>query len=173
MKQLCHIFIFVAAALALAACEGTKKQLGLTRNAPDEFAVVKRAPLEMPPGLTLPPPQPGAPRPQEIEPAKQAQSTIFGEKTPTSATAPAKSEAALLLQAGADDADPGIRTVVNRETENLKPYEKPVAERLLGIGSKQKPPATVVDAAAEAERIKRNLEEGRPVTEGETPSIRE
>jgi len=33
------------ALLGLAGCEGTKKQLGLTRSAPDEFSVVKRAPL--------------------------------------------------------------------------------------------------------------------------------
>ena len=39
----------LAAALTLSACAGAKEELGLTRSAPDEFAVVKRAPLEMPP----------------------------------------------------------------------------------------------------------------------------
>ena len=46
--------------LALSGCSDAKEQLGLTRSAPDEFAVVKRAPLAMPPDYTLRPPRPGA-----------------------------------------------------------------------------------------------------------------
>ena len=35
--------------LALSACEGVKKQLGFTKQSPDEFKVVSRAPLTLPP----------------------------------------------------------------------------------------------------------------------------
>ena len=35
--------------LLLGACSGVKEELGLTRNSPDEFTVVKRAPLTLPP----------------------------------------------------------------------------------------------------------------------------
>jgi hypothetical protein len=37
--------------------------LGMSKRAPDEFAVVKRAPLIVPPDFELRPPDPGAPRP--------------------------------------------------------------------------------------------------------------
>lgn len=159
--------------LALSACEGTKKELGLTRTAPDEFAVVKRAPLEMPPDYTLRPPQPGAPRPQEAEPGKQAQSVMFGSELSTSQDAPDEGEAVLLQQAGAGVAQPGIRDQVDRETAVLEPKDKPVAEKLMGwsTGGNDTPPATVVDAEAEADRLRKNIEEGKPVTEGETPTI--
>ncbi|MCS6932445.1 MAG: DUF3035 domain-containing protein, partial [Acetobacteraceae bacterium] len=55
--------VLVAALLPLlAACgQDTARTLGFTRDAPDEFAVVTRPPLSMPPVLgQLPEPRPGA-----------------------------------------------------------------------------------------------------------------
>ncbi|MCB9989832.1 MAG: DUF3035 domain-containing protein [Rhodospirillales bacterium] len=174
MKHLGTFAMICAVLLTLTGCEGTKEQLGLTRKVPDEFAVLKRAPLEMPPDYSLRPPEPGAPRPQEAEPEKQAEAVIFGGEKSSSVTADS-AEAALLQQAGADAARPDIRRVVDQETAKIAPKEVPVAEKLLGIGSGKgdEPAASVVDAKAEAERLKKNAEEGKPVTEGETPSIEE
>lgn len=175
MRKPSAIILTVCAVLSLSACEGAKKQLGLQRQTPDEFSVVKRAPLEMPPDFTLRPPQPGASRPQEQKPHDEARTVVFGsEEGATQATAPAAAtdaETILLQQAGADKAEPDIRQIVDKETAELKPKEEPVAKKLLGIGKDDPAPATVVDAKAEAERLKKNREEGKPATEGETPSI--
>ena len=55
-------------ASGLAACgQKTREAIGLDRPPPDEFAVLTRAPLAIPPGFGLRPPQPGMPRPQERE----------------------------------------------------------------------------------------------------------
>ncbi len=172
-KKILLLSALIAPVLCLSACgEHTKKELGLIRTAPDEFAVLKRAPLEMPPDYTLPPPQPGAPRPQEAAPEKEAEKVVFGGEALTNKRTPDSAEAALLRQAGADNVDPAIRQTVDKETGVLAPRQKPVAEKLLGIVVKNdKPVASVVDAKAEAERLKKNAEEGKPVTEGETPSI--
>ncbi len=164
----------LAALLALSACEGAKKELGLTRTAPDEFAVIKRAPLEMPPDYGLRPPQPGAPRPQESEPEIDAQNAVFGgEQQQTQSRELDEGETVLLQQAGAISAQPGIRGQVDRETAIMAPREKPVAERLIGwsTGGNDEPAATVVDPEAEADRLRKNAEEGKPATEGETPTI--
>ncbi|MCB9988391.1 MAG: DUF3035 domain-containing protein [Rhodospirillales bacterium] len=162
--------------LALSACSKAKEELGLTRQSPDEFAVVKRAPLEMPPDYALRPPQPGAPRPQETATDEQAREVVFGGTQKTAPQATAKGEDLLLQKAGADIADPNIRTIVNRETAALEPKDKPVAKRLFGwtLGNQDEaPPAEVVDAPAEAERLKTNAEKGKPVTEGATPTVEE
>jgi hypothetical protein len=165
----------IPAALSLSACESTKEQLGLNRQSPDEFAVIKRAPLEMPPSYTLRPPTPGAARPQEQKSQEQARTVVFGSGEEQRAAAPAGAESAILQKAGTDIAQPDIRTTVDRETALLEPKEKPVAQKLLGItlGDDGEKPASIVDAQGEAERLKRNREEGKPVTEGETPSIEE
>lgn len=167
------LYVILGACAALTACEGVKEQVGLTRKSPDEFAVVKRAPLEMPPTYGLRPPNPGQPRPQEKTTAEAAKQTVFGT-TSEASEGPARTdgESLLLYHAGADNTQPGIRAQLDREAEKLKDYNKPVAQKLLGIGgSKDEPSATVVNAEQEAERLRKNQEEGKPVTEGETPSI--
>lgn len=156
--------------LAIGACDGAKEQLGLEKKAPDEFQVVKRAPLELPPAYTLRPPAPGAPRPQEQETVEQARQTVFGEKAQAVQTAPTTSEGALLQQAGASQIDPGIRNRVDQESAELVNEEQPVIDKLLNIGSDAEPHSTVVDAEKEAERLRENQVQGKPVTSGETPS---
>ncbi len=170
-------FLCALAALALAGCSNAKEQLGLTRKSPDEFAVIKRAPLAMPPDYALRPPAPGAARPQEEAVETQAREVVFGQQgqpAPASRT-PTSTESAVLQQAGAQAADPSIRSVVDKEAGETTSSKKPVAERLLGwtTGKNGEPGATVVDAAAENERLKKNAQEGKPVTEGETPSKEE
>ncbi len=158
-----------AAVLVLSGCNTAKEQLGLEKESPDEFQVVKRAPLELPPTYSLRPPTPGAPRPQEQAVIEEARETVFGEQG-TVAKDVSSSESALLQQAGATRVDPNIRARVDKESAELKP-EQPVVKKLLNIGKDQEPGATVVDADKELERIQANKAEGKPVTEGETPSI--
>ncbi len=166
------------ACLSLAACENAKESLGLDREAPDEFAIVKRAPLEMPPGYDLRPPQPGAPRPQEATPEQQARQTVFGAQPSAAAagtpspSAASTGEAILLQKTGAVNVDPSIRRTLDQETKQLQAEQKPTVDRILSVtGKAYNPPAQVVDAPAEAQRIKQNQTEGKPVTEGETPTV--
>lgn len=166
---------FFALSFMLTAC-GTdvQEELGLKRKPPDEFAVVKRAPLAMPPDYSLRPPRPGAPRPQEQTTSEQAKQTVFRSEQQNKTLTRTDGESVLLHHAGSSAADPNIRAKVDSETAKLHDRNKPVAEKLLGIGGdRDKPSATVVDAEAEAERLKKNAEEGKPVTEGQTPSIEE
>lgn len=174
-----HLFLTVFAisvALTLGACSQAKEQLGLNKETPDEFAVVKRAPLSMPPNFNLRPPEPGAPRPQEQETALEARQTIFGrEQNAPSAQGDenlSAGENILLERTGAYNRDPEIRTAVDRETATLKNDMQPVVERLLGLGKNpDDAPAQVVNPQKEAERIRQNLEEGNPLDTGATPSI--
>ena len=156
---------------ALNACSSAKDTLGLTRKAPDEFAVVKRAPLAMPPSFDLPPPRPGAARPQEQATNVQAREAVFGEQTDENISS-GDGESLLLQEIGADQADPNIRRTLDAELEDYENSNLPPVKKLLGLMS-DKSPATVVNAKAEAERIQKNLSEGKPVTEGETPYIEE
>ena len=169
-----RIILSVFCVLGLTACSSAKDQLGLNKQVPDEFKVVKRAPLDLPPDYSLRPPRPGAPRPQEATTAKAAAQTVFGEAAVSEAAAPTSGEAALLGRAGAVEADPNIRRQVDEETEGLFDRNKPVAEKLFGFGgNKDTASASVVDAKAEAKRLESNASAGKPVTSGDTPSIEE
>jgi hypothetical protein len=66
----------MSATLMLPGCTDFRRALGMDRGGPDEFAVESRAPLTLPPEYDLRPPQPGAPRPQEITAADKARKVI-------------------------------------------------------------------------------------------------
>jgi Protein of unknown function (DUF3035) len=160
---------------ALAACSGLSDALGLNKKSPDEFTVVKRAPLVLPPNYNLRPPAPGTPRPQELEPTRAAQAAVLA----TAGSTPSKAddgdhsagESALIHLAGAENADPNIRREIERETTALVEADQSFTDRLLFW--REKPPAgEIVDAKAEASRIRENQATGKSVVEGATPIIR-
>jgi hypothetical protein len=165
-----HLTLLLGAsfALVLSGCSSAKESLGLTRSTPDEFMVVKHAPLAMPPDYNLRPPAPGTPRPQEQSTDQMARTAIFGGEpaNESSATAPDSAETALLQQAGTAQANPNIRNVVDQETTDLEKNDKTVAGKLLGIGS-DGDKAKVINAREEAERLQ-NYQ-----TPGETPAAEE
>lgn len=167
--------------LFLAGCSanGVREQLGLTRESPDEFAVVRRAPLEIPPELlatekNLPKPELGMARPQEDAPDVVARQTLLGLETTTTQDQISAADQAFLQKTGTQHNEDNIRARIDQETEKLHDRNKPVAERLLGIGgSKYTPSASVVNATEESKRLRENIADGKSITEGETPSIEE
>ena len=48
-----HILLAILAVFTLSACEGAREAIGIGKQSPDEFAVVTRAPLSMPPDFGL------------------------------------------------------------------------------------------------------------------------
>ncbi len=158
---------------ALTGCGGSelRRNLGIDRAGPDAFAVVARAPLEIPPEFGLRPPQPGATRPNETNASDRAREALLGPggKAGGLSDRPA-AEAALLAQAGAVGADPKIRDQVNRESTQLADADRTFVDRLI-FWQRPPLPGTVVNAEQEAQRLRDNAALGRPVTEGETPII--
>ncbi|WP_262691939.1 DUF3035 domain-containing protein [Kordiimonas aestuarii] len=92
------IALVLVAGLALAAC-GSKK------NSPNEFDVVSRAPLVVPPEADLTPPRPGEPNAQEIDPGRQAFEALFPGKEFKRSKPKSKGEAELLSRLGRSEPD--------------------------------------------------------------------
>lgn len=162
----------VLAALALSGCDQARKAFGIAKQSPDEFAVVSRAPLSLPPDFDLRPPRPGAKRPQETAPPDAARGALAASATGRSGTAPAGSpaEKALLARAGAENPDPGIRARLDREASVLASGDEGFVDRLIFWRGGDEP-GDVVDPAAEARRLEENAALGKPPTSGRTPRI--
>jgi hypothetical protein len=154
-------------AIALAGCSSAqKKTFGLEANPPDAFDVGTQAPLSLPPELgQLPPPNPGEPRPQQVD-AAQAGANVFD---PSNAITPAPSTASPGAQALLDQAGPpppaSIRAQVN---QNALIASKPPGFVSQLVGGGPTPPPTV-NASAEQRRLQENEALGQPVTTGSTP----
>jgi Protein of unknown function (DUF3035) len=66
----------LSGSLLVAGCADLRQIVGMDQGGPDEFAVETRAPLTIPPDFNLRPPQPGAPRPQEVTATERAEQVI-------------------------------------------------------------------------------------------------
>lgn len=144
----------IGGALALSACsDETKQDLGLVKTAPDEFAVVARAPLSVPPDYSLRPPMPGAQRPMETSPRDSARQTVFGEED-MNRSAGQQPSGSFMDRIGANQADPSIRTKVDQETAQGAEDTRSTASRLMfwkdAEASKE---GTPIDPVAERERL--------------------
>lgn len=161
------------ASLALAGCSDARRAIGLERTSPDEFAVVSRAPLSVPPDLTLPPPRPGAARPQEPSSTQLAASTVFGSapaRTGATRGSGTSGEKALVAQAASRGIDPNVRATVDQETTALIVADRRWVDRLL-FWQTQEQPYSVVDPAKESQRLREAQAQGKPLNDGTVPTI--
>lgn len=95
--------------------------VGIDKNPPDEFAVSTVKPLELPENFAaLPPPTPGVRSRLAPDPIADARKVLLGEVAPQAANARVSaSESALLTSAGAGNASPEIRNVLQAEQDAL------------------------------------------------------
>jgi len=183
MNRFARLLPLVALAVAATACNDVREAVGITKRMPDEFEVVKQAPLVLPPNFTLRPPEPGAPRPQELQPREAAQAALTGRRqAPAGDATPilrsggvggaprSAGESALLGLANATTVDPSIRRTINEETTQLLERDKSFVDRLV-FWQKPAVPGLVVDATKESQRLREVAASGTPANKGDVPVI--
>ncbi len=170
------IALLVAGSFVISGCSiGSKsggslrETLGLDKNAPDEFAIVTKAPLVVPPNYDLRPPQKGAEPLRRVDPRLSARTAAFGEDA-ARARGTSRGEDALLGKLGARNADGSIRRTLNRESAALTEKDKKLTSKVL-FWQKKPQQGAVIDPKAEAARIKANKKAGKAVNEGATSMI--
>lgn len=173
--------IFLAACAALGACSSggdIRETLGLNRKAPDEFRVYARPPLTVPPDFNLRAPGTATDAPAAIPADMQARNTVLGstDSAPLLGKAntvvpivsagelPSTADAQFLQNAGAHRAQSTVRSQIQQESETGLVQKD--SHYLLNPTSTSEP---TVDATKEAQRIKQNKAENKPVTAGDTP----
>jgi hypothetical protein len=165
------ILIASVAALTLGGCASVRQALGSEKLAPDEFRVVSKAPLVVPPEFNLRPPRPGEARPMELRADLQARTAVFGVQMGAAAS---EGEKLLVARAGGTNADPRIRAVIDEETGGVA--RKPVgfADRILGLApSAPTQPANPLMSEAEAERQRLEQQAIRNATGGQAVTIQQ
>jgi Protein of unknown function (DUF3035) len=177
----------MAILFALAGCgRGTVQEaLGMGKRSPDEFAVVSRAPLILPPDYGLRPPAPGQSRPGVDTPSERARTSLTGgplQPAPDAVqevvsaafddggAAASSGERALVAEATPTPVDPDIRRRLAEENMELAQVEQALFTRLV-MWRQPQSLGTVVDPVAESERIRANRAAGKPLTEGDSPVI--
>lgn len=145
----------------LAGCSDFRRAIGTAKSTPDEFEVVVRPPLSLPPNFNL--------RPQD----SNIQQTAAGAPS-------AKAQASTLLvrrQASANSYDdlfafqqiiPDIRAQIDEETAGIL-FERRLPLQMIFGGLPSVGP--IIDKMAEDKRIRRNRLQEKAINEGATPAI--
>lgn len=168
MKRIICIISFLCPVL-IAGCSGAdvKETLGLGRAGPDEFRVVSRPPLSVPPEFTLRPPLPGEDVSAGLASDALARSMVTGTQAsysdnqlPTggdTAVAPVSSsplstnaESELLSRMGAGSADAGIREKLYQDSVTLPKEEESWVD---AVNPFAKSKDNVIDPEAEARTL--------------------
>ncbi len=157
-------FALVAAAgLSLAACEHSRNSLGLAQVRSDDYRVVTKAPLVIPPDYAMRPSAPGEPRPQELQPESAGRQALYNERNSEQRSV---GEKLLVQRAGADHADPLARYVVDDEFGDIAYKEKAFSDKVMAWRKEGAQPGAAqgepIDVAAEQQRLKA-LTGGKPV----------
>ncbi len=112
-KNAAKIAGILGAGLVLVGCNSFRQALGTAKNPPDEFTIVTKAPLVIPPDYNLRPPQPGAAARNEPDPDAQARDALFPQGAAAQAAALGAAysdgEKLLLSKTNALAVDPDIR----------------------------------------------------------------
>lgn len=132
--------------VALAGCDTLRNEAGLTKQAPDEFAVTTKAPLIIPPDFNLRPPSPGAAPLNQTDPTASAAVAMFNTEDPATVAQQmqgnySQGEKMLLAHAGVQNADPTIRAELQSDERNMQGADPSFTDRILGSPAKAPPQA--------------------------------
>ena len=178
MKTSAAFASILISVIALTGCEETKRVFGKTKEAPDEFAVYRRAPLSLPPDSDLRPPTPGVSRPQVVNPRDQARAALGLSAKKTDKVDLSKSEditrlsngeRALLALTGANKANPQIRKLVEEKTADLYETNETFTDKMVFWRSKNK--GVALDPQKELKRIREAQSLGKPLNSKDIPSV--
>ena len=128
----------LCAGLVLAGCTAFQHAAGITKVPPDEFLVLTKAPLILPPDYNLRPPQPGIGERNEIDPNVEARALLFPQSAATQVAMLGDNysdgEKFLLGKSRALSADPNIRHIISADAgeEDQGPE---FTEKVLGVAA--------------------------------------
>lgn len=162
----------VLCAVPLAACSGDQfgRALGFIHDAPDEFTVTTRAPLAMPPSFALPPPTPGAIRPQEQSERAKAELALVPQMALGSTGDSGSPGQQALVQAAGPPASSAIRAQIDQQALHDRQASGGIGDTLM-FWRKPPQPGIVVDPEKEAQRLRENSALGQSQETGDTPIV--
>jgi len=168
VRMLSRLLVLGGLGLLVTGCDSIREAAGITKEPPDEFAVVTKAPLVIPPDFNLRPPKPGASPTNQVSPTSSAQEALTGDDPAVIAagmpTTFSEEEKVVLTKTGAAAADHGIRQQITADAKKMEAADETFTDKVLFRGP-QPDTGTPVDADAESQRISdAKAQEKQPAT---------
>ena len=159
-------------ALLLVGCETIRQAAGITKEPPDEFAVVTKAPLVIPPDYNLKPPKPGAAPTNQVSPTASAQQALYGDDPSVIAAGMtgnySQEEKIVLAKSGGALSEHSVRQQITADAKKMEAADDSFTDKVL-FGGPEPDQGKAVDANAEAKRLSDAKAQGKPIAvPGET-----
>jgi len=171
VNQAVRLALLAGASIALIGCQSIREAAGVTKTPPDEFAVVTKAPLVIPPNFNLRPPHAGAAPTNQSSPTDSAQAALFGDDPAAiAASLPnnySAEEKTVLANTGGAMADHGIRQQIAADTKSMSTADDSFTDKLLFRSAPDPNAGNPVDADAEHDRIVAEKTDGQTPIEGQ------
>jgi len=162
-----HLLVLGGIGALLVGCDSIREAAGINKEPPDEFAVVTKAPLVIPPDFNLKPPKPGAAPTNQVSPTASAEEALYSDDASTVAAAItgnySDEEKILIAKSGAAAADHGIRQQIAADNKNMEAADESFSDMVL-FREPEPDNGKALDADSEAERIGDAKAQGKPIT---------
>jgi len=172
-----RVALLGGAALALIGCQDIREAAGVVKTPPDEFAVVTKAPLVIPPDYNLRPPKPGAPPTNQSSPTDSAEAALTGDDPATvAASLPSTyspGEKMLLANTGAATADHSVRRQIAADTKAMSTASDSFTDTLLFRSPSDPNAGHPLDADAEHSKLVAERTDGQTPIEGQAVTKRD
>ena len=110
LRTACLFSALASVALIATGCTSTSRALGLEKSAPNEFNILTKAPLIVPPEFNLRPPEVGSSSAENNYTQRVAREALLGDVDDAT---PSQGEIALMAKAGVNRANPEIRLEID------------------------------------------------------------
>lgn len=152
MRHVMKISALALLGLSVTGCASASKTLGLTKSAPNEFNILTKAPLVVPPEYNLRPPRVGESSSENNYSQEAARQALVGD---IDGAEPSNGEIMLLAKAGANRANPEIRLVIDG-ANSVERKTSGFADQVIfwNNGRATTPDGSPLDPDAEARRLK-------------------
>lgn len=110
LRSACLFSALASVALVATGCTSTSRALGLEKSAPNEFNILTKAPLIVPPEYNLRPPAIGASSAENNYTQRSAREALLGDIDDAD---PSSGEIALMAKAGVNRANSEIRLEID------------------------------------------------------------
>jgi hypothetical protein len=121
------IAFMATSALVSGGCATGAKVLGIRKSAPNEFNILTKPPLIVPPEYNLRPPRTGELNVEEKYSTVAARKALLGEVDPAK---PSAGEAVLMSKAGGGKADPTVRAMIDA-SNSIERKNRGFADRVM------------------------------------------
>ena len=155
-----HLLRFAALggmAFVLVGCDSIREAAGVTKEPPDEFADVTKAPLVMPPDYNLRPPKPGAAPTNQYSPTESAAASMFGEDPAEIAKQMtgdySQEEKLILATSGAAVSDHAIRQQLAADAKSMEATNDDLTNKLLFQTGPDPQAGNPLDSDSEKQRL--------------------